>query len=34
MKLHHIGYVVNSIEESIIELQTLNYKAVATPPHK
>ena len=32
MKLHHIGYVVNSIEEAIIELQTLNYKAVTTPP--
>ena len=32
MKLHHIGYVVNCIKEAIIELQTLNYKAVTTPP--
>ena len=32
MKLHHIGYVVDSIKHALIELQTLNYKAVTTPP--
>lgn len=32
MKLHHIGYVVDSIKHALIELQTLKYKAVTTPP--
>ena len=31
MKLHHIGYVVNRIEDMLIELQTINYQVVTTP---
>ena len=32
MKLHHIGYVINSIENALNALQSLDNKLVTTPP--